>query len=180
MKKILVFLFGLTMLFGFTSCVTEVQAQDDTYFDGEVDATVVISYGTPYIVNDLIEYYVYRGWYYYPYWIGDSYYFHRYRRPLPPEHFGSWYRPIPRNHVYHRPPHHPRHNIHHRPHSPRPGHRPAQAPQHRQHTPNINNNRGGRPQGGMHRGPQGGRPHGNMGGRPSGSHGSSTRMGGRR
>ena len=175
MKKILVFLMGLVMLLSLSSCVTAVHAQDDTYFDGEVDATVVISYGTPYIVNGLIEYYAYRGWYYYPCWTGDSYYFHRYRRPLPPEHFRTWYRPIPRNHVYHRPPHHNRHDIHHRPHSPRPNHRPAQAPQHRQHTPNINNNRGG-----MHKGPQGGRPHGNMGGRPSGSHGSSTRMGGRR
>ena len=160
MKKILLFLVGVAMSLSLTSCVTAVHAQDDIYSDGEVDATVVISYGTPYIVNGLIEYYAYRGWYYYPCWTGDSYYFHRYRRPLPSEHFRTWYRPIPRNHVYHRP------------HNPRPYHRPAQVPQHRKHTPNINNNRGGRP--------QGGRPHGNMGGRPSGSHGSSTRMGGRR
>ena len=179
MKKILVFLMGLLISLSLSSCVTTVHAQDDTYFDGEVDATVVISYGTPFIVNDMIEYYLYRGWYYYPYWIGDSYYFHRYRRPLPPEHFHNWYRPIPRNHVYHRPHHQPRHDVRHRSHNPRPDHMPSQIPQHRQHTPNINNNR--RPQsGGMHRSPQGGRSHGNMGGRPFGGHRSNTRIGSRR
>ena len=106
MKKITVILMGLIMIFGLSSCVTAVHAQDDAYFDGEVDATVVISYGKPYIVNDMIEYYFYRGWYYYPHWINDSYYFHRYRRPLPRGAFYDWYRPIPaQRQRYHRPGH---------------------------------------------------------------------------
>ena len=170
MKKITGFLMGLAMLFSLSSCVTAVHAQDDTYFDGEVDASIVITYGTPFIVNDMIEYYIYRGWYYYPYWINNSYYFHRYRRPLPPEHFHSWYRPIPRHYhhprpdVHRRPPHHNRPDVHHRPHNNRPVSRPSQ-PHNRPHN-NI--------------GTHGGGHHGNMGGRPSGGHRSSTRMGGRR
>lgn len=117
MKKITVILMGLIMVFGLSSCVTAVHAQDDAYFDGEVDATVVISYGKPYVVNDMIEYYFYRGWYYYPSWVNDSYYFHRYRRPLPRGAFYDWYKPIPaQRQKYHRPGHGyyhkytPRHN----------------------------------------------------------------------
>lgn len=117
MKKITEFLMGLAMLFSFPSCVTAVHAQDDAYFDGEADVSVIVTYGTPYIVNGMIEYYLYKGWYYYPCWTNDSYYFHRYRRPLPPEHFHSWYRPIPaQRQKYHRPGHGyyhkytPRHN----------------------------------------------------------------------
>ena len=166
MKKITGFLMGLAMLFSLTSCVTEVHAQDDTYFDGEADVSVIVTYGTPYIVNGMIEYYIYRGWYYYPYWTNDSYYFHRYRRPLPSEHFRDWYRPIPRHYhhprpdAHRRPPHHNRPDVHHRPH----GSRPSQPSR--------------RPSNSI--GTHGGGHHGNMGGRPSGGHRSSTRMGGRR
>ena len=117
MKKITVILMGLIMVFGLSSCVTAVHAQDDAYFDGEVDATIVISYGKPCIVNDMIEYYFYRGWYYYPSWANNSYYFHRYRRPLPRGAFYDWYKPIPaQRQKYHRPGHGyyhkytPRHN----------------------------------------------------------------------
>lgn len=117
MKKITGFLMGLAMLFSLSSCVTAVHAQDDAYFDGEADVSVIVTYGTPYIVNGMIEYYLYRGWYYYPCWTNDSYYFHRYRRPLPLEHFRDWYRPIPTQRLkYHRPGHGyyhkyvPRHN----------------------------------------------------------------------
>lgn len=166
MKKITGFLMGLAMLFSLSSCVTAVHAQDDTYFDGEADVSVIVTYGTPYIVNGMIEYYLYKGWYYYPYWTNDSYYFHRYRRPLPPEHFHSWYRPIPRHYhhprpdVHRRPPHHNRPDVHHRPHGSRPS-QPSRRP---------SNNIGTHVEG----------HHGNMGGRPFGGHRSSTRMGGRR
>ena len=145
---------GLAMLLSLTSCVTAVHAQDDTYFDGEADVSVIVTYGTPYIVNGMIEYYIYRGWYYYPYWINDSYYFHRYRRPLPPEHFHSWYRPIPRHYhhprpdAHRRPPHHNRPDVHHRPHGSRPS-LPSRRPSN-----NI--------------GTHGGGHHGNTGVRPSG------------
>ena len=103
MKKIIVFLTTLIMCVTLSSCVTTVHAQDDAYFDGEVDATIVISYGKPYVVNNMIEYYFYRGWYYYPRWTDNSYYFHRYRRPLPSGVFYDWYRPIPAQRLkYHR------------------------------------------------------------------------------
>ena len=112
MKKILSFLIALTLSLSLSSCVATVQAQDDVY-DGEVDATVVITYGTPILNADgLVMYYMYRNWYYYPYWVNDRYYFHRYRRVLPPEHFGSWYRPVPREHFNHRPPHDAPHRHH--------------------------------------------------------------------
>ena len=117
MKNIITFLTVLIMCATLSSCVTTVHAQDDAYFDGEVDATIVISYGKPYVVNNMIEYYFYRGWYYYPRWTDNSYYFHRYRRPLPSGVFYDWYRPIPAQRLkYHRPVHGyyhkyvPRHN----------------------------------------------------------------------
>lgn len=143
MKKIAVFLIGLVMSLGLSSCVTTVQAEDGVYNDG-IDVTVVVRYGTPVFVDDMIAYYVYNGWYYYPYYIGNRYYFHRYSRVLPPERLGHRYRPIPRDYR------HPRPDAHHRPGHVRPdaGHRPAPQSQNRRSTPNINNNRGGRPQGG--------------------------------
>lgn len=144
------------MSISLSSCVTTVSAQDDV-FDGEVDATVVVSYGTPYIYNGMIEYYFYRGWYYYPYCVNNNYYFHRYRRVLPSPHFYDWYKPIPRDRIHPR----PHHNApHHRPHAapPRPHHnnhggnmhRPPSRPNHhgggmnnRPHNPPRSSTRGG-------------------------------------
>jgi hypothetical protein len=171
MKKIIVFLMGLAMIFSLTSCVTAVHAQDDTYFDGEVDATIVISYGTPIIVDDMIAYYTYRGWYYYPYWVNNTYYFHRYRRPLPPNHFHDWYRPIPRSYHFPRPDarhHHMRSSTYHSHQVHR--HQPAG-----RHGHNNIGTHTGRPHGNF-----GGRPSGNMGGRPSGGHHRGGGLGGRR
>lgn len=156
MKKIFSFLVALAMSISLSSCVTTVSAQDDV-FDGEVDATVVVSYGTPYIYNGMIEYYYYRGWYYYPYCVNNNYYFHRYRRVLPSPHFYDWYKPIPRDRIHPR----PHHNApHHRPHAapPRPHHnnhggnmhRPPSRPNHhgggmsnRPHNPPRSSTRGG-------------------------------------
>ena len=154
MKKITAILLGLFISFSFMSCATTVYAHDDTYSDGEVDATVVISYGTPYIVNNMIEYYVYKGWYYYPHWVNDSYYFHRYRRPLPRGAFYNWYRPIPKSY------HHP---------SPKQRyHRPEHGYYHK-YTPRHNNI-----------GTHVRRPHGHMNMRPNTSGHNRPRMGGRR
>jgi hypothetical protein len=116
MKKIFGFLVALAMSISLSSCITAVSAQDDRY-NGEVDASVVVSYGTPVLNTDgLIIYYVYRDWYYYPYYIDNRYYFHRYRRVLPPNDFSRRYKPIPRERFHPRP--------HHRPHvvPPRPNH----------------------------------------------------------
>ena len=167
MKKIFGFLVALAMSISLSSCVTTVSAQDDV-FDGEVDATVVISYGTPIFVDDAIAYYIYRGWYYYPYWVNDSYYFHRYRRPLAQGAFRDWYRPIPRGY------HNPRPSVH------RPRIRYTKPGMYRHHNKHI-----GRPTQTPRRpshniGTHERRPQENMGSRPSGGHRSSTRMSGRR
>ena len=132
MKKIFGFLVALAMSISLSSCVTTAIAQDDVFDDG-VNTTVIISYGTPYLNDDgLIMYYYYRGWYYYPYYIGDRYCFHRYRRVLPPQHFSNWYRPIPRGHFHQRP-----HSHHHRHVAPsRPIHHGGGM--HRPHNPNMN------------------------------------------
>lgn len=146
MKKIFSFLVALAMSISLSSCVTTVSAQDDV-FDGEVDATVVVSYGTPYIYNGMIEYYFYRGWYYYPYCVNNNYYFHRYRRVLPSPHFYDWYKPIPRDRIHPR----PHHNApHHRPHATPP------RPHHNNHGGNIHN-RPSRPN--HHSGGMSNRPH---------------------
>jgi hypothetical protein len=155
MKKIILFLMGLAMLFSLSSCVTAVHAQDDAYINDNADATVIISYGTPVYVDNMIAYYAYRGWYYYPYWINNSYYFHRYRRPLIP----GTYKPMPREYrhtmtnTHRRPPHSTKPHIYHNQ-SPR---RPSY---------NI----------GTHMN----RPHNNMGGKPSGGHHRGDGLGGRR
>lgn len=143
MKKIFSFLVALAMSISLSSCVATVSAQDDMY-NGEVDATVVISYGTPVLnAEGFIMYYTYRGWYYYPYYINGDYYFHRYRRVLPPNDFNRWYRPIPRERFHPRPHHSaPYHKPHAAP--PRPHHHHG-GNMHRPHTPN--NHHGGN----MHR-----------------------------
>ena len=139
MKKIFSFLVALAMSISLSSCVATVSAQDDMY-NGEVDATVVISYGTPVLnAEGFIMYYTYRGWYYYPYYINGDYYFHRYRRVLPPNDFNRWYRPIPRDRFHPRP-HHSA--PHHRPHATpsRPNHG---GNMHRPHNPQRSSTRGG-------------------------------------
>ena len=116
MKKIMSLLMGLVISLSLTSCITA-QASEDLYSE-EMDARVIIALGTPVFVDDMIAYYVYNGWYYYPYWVGDRYCLHKHRRPLSPRHFGSWYKPIPKNHHYrpipntYRPPRHDRFSSH--------------------------------------------------------------------
>ena len=179
----MLFLMGLAMSIGLTSCVTTAQASDDLY-DEDTNVNVVISYGTPIIVDDMIAYYYYRGWYYYPHWVGDTYYFHRYRRVLPPDRFGGWYRPIPRH--FHRPNgiHHPNPPRHHndrmRPHIDNNRRMGQPSNHHNRPTPNIN--RGGN----MHRGGSIGnsrpmvQPRSSTRNSNGGGHFGGSRMGGRR
>ena len=116
MKKIIVFLTTLIMCITLSSCVTTAQASSEGSYD-DVDVSVVVSYGTPYILNGMIEYYLYDGWYYYPYWRNNSYYFHRYSSPLPRHRYYRWHRPIPRDYRYIAPStrhHRPRHGYYHK------------------------------------------------------------------
>ena len=177
MKKLMTLLVGLTMVFSLTSCVTTAQAQ---MIDEDVDATLVIRYGTPYYdAEGLLLYFLYNDLYYYPYYFSDGWYFRYYSRPLHP----GYYRPVPRD-FYTRRPYHTPHYRHHsappRPrynnilrrggshgtHQPSHGNRPSQPSQHRHGTYN-----------------NGTRPHAGMGNRPASPPRSSTRsshMGGRR
>lgn len=186
MKKIIGILAALAMCFTLTSCVTTAQAQiDNVYDDVEVSASVVIAHGNP-VFDELnrVLYYIYDGWYYYPYVYGDGYVFYRYRHLLPRAYYYDRFRPLPRDfhrHVpysnrrsYHmtRPPRH--NNGHHM--TPPSNHGSV----HRHSTPHMNNGHSNmqRPHNsGMNRpqqprsstrtiqGPRGNSNHGRMGGR---------------
>lgn len=98
MKKYLsILLIGLMCMLC-TSCVTSTYAETGI---GDEDVQIVIRYGTPYYYNNTLAYYIYDGYYFYPYRYNNVWRFHRYSRPLPP----------PRHH-YRRPPH-PHNNWHH-------------------------------------------------------------------
>lgn len=85
MKKfILSFLFSIEIMFSFSSCAVYGQDVVLTTNDEDVDVSLVIRYGTPYYYEGSLLYYLYDGWYYYPYLRGDYYYYYRYSRPLPP------------------------------------------------------------------------------------------------
>jgi len=85
MKKfILSLLFGIGILFSMGSCAAYAQDVVITSDGEDVDVSLVIRYGTPYYYEGSLLYYLYDGWYYYPYLRGDYYYYYRYSRPLPP------------------------------------------------------------------------------------------------
>lgn len=119
MKKVFSFIITFVMCLSLTSCVTTAEAQTDGVYvstDG-VDVDVIITYGTPYYNTDgLLLYYIYRNYYYYPFYTADRWYFRAYSRPL------RYARPYPRDFYRHRPP-----VNHGRPHDARPprdNHRP--------------------------------------------------------
>lgn len=102
-----------------TSCVTSTYAETSV---GDEDVQIVIRYGTPYYYDNTLAYYIYDGYYFYPYRYNNTWRFHRYSRhdyrrpPLPRHnnghrHFGN-YSQHPRNNGMSRPSR-PSHN--HRP-----------------------------------------------------------------
>ena len=102
MKKLFVFLVGLVAVFTLTSCVSTAYAQsDDVYTSENVNVKMVITYGTPFIVDDMIMYYVYNGCYYYPYWTNGMYCLHVYRYPITMDYYRRYYRPVPRDFYRH-------------------------------------------------------------------------------
>lgn len=94
-RKLFTILFALIAVFSLTSCITTAEAQTGVVPDVEM----AITYGTPYIVNDMIEYYLYKNLYYYPFYINGSWYYRVYSRPLVtyPRHW----RPAPRHYRFH-------------------------------------------------------------------------------
>ena len=73
-KKLLLI---LSLAFIFSSCAI---TTDETL--PTVD--VVVRYGTPYYYDNILTYYRYNGWYYYPYYRGRTMYYHRFDRPVRP------------------------------------------------------------------------------------------------
>ena len=157
MKKVLFAIATLFVCLMFTSCVTSVSAQDDLY--GTTETTimtdnaqieVVITYGTPYIIDGLVQYYIYNNLYYYPYYYRNHFYWRMYRSPLLT--YPSYWRPMPRAYWYRGGRfYHPRNfdrrhynnvirNNHHRPYYDRNG-RGVQNHRYDRHKPNHNNNR---------------------------------------
>jgi len=123
MKKVFSFIITLVMCLSLTSCVTTAEAQTDGVYvstDG-VDVDVIITYGTPYYdAEGLLLYYIYRNYYYYPFYTADRWYFRAYSRPL------RYVRPYPRDFYRHRP-----HVNHGRPY----------VGSHNNHRPNVGNHR---------------------------------------
>lgn len=100
MKQIKYFLLMLVMACSLTSCVSAYamyDTQDEMYTTTDVTYMTVVTYGAPYYYDGVISYYLYNGWYYYPYWWNDCWYFYPHRHV---QHLGYRY--------------HPRH--HHKPH----------------------------------------------------------------
>ena len=121
MKKVLIsILIAMMSVFTLTSCVTTVEAQDGVYTTAVIDVDdieMAIVYGTPYIVNGVVLYYLYNNLYYYPYYSRGYYYYHVYARPL--ARYPHHWRPVARNHWF-------RDGHYHNPHgfAGRGGHRP--------------------------------------------------------
>lgn len=102
------FLIGIVFAIGcmsLVSCVTSVSAQDDMYGSTEAvvvndnaQIEVVITYGTPYIIDGLVQYYIYNDLYYYPYYYRNHFYWRMYRSPLLT--YPRYWRPMPRAYWY--------------------------------------------------------------------------------
>lgn len=106
--NILFFLFSVFSISSMTSCGTMLATTqyDDIYTDIDnvnVDVRVIFRYGTPYYYNGILNYYVYDGIYWYPFWYENMWYFRPYRRPYrlgyippyrgwrPPVYYRGWY-----------------------------------------------------------------------------------------
>ena len=102
MKKLVILIFAMMLsLFSVTSCVTTVEAQDEVYTSVVIsadDIEMAITYGTPYMLNGSVLYYIYNNLYYYPFYTGGYYYYRVYSRPL--VRYPSYWRPLPRNHWF--------------------------------------------------------------------------------
>ena len=121
MKKVLTALMIIVLSLTQMSCISSVYAQDDMYPIEEADVVrsnvnieLVIRYGTPYIVDGLVQYYLYEGLYYYPYYLRDYFYYRVYRAPL--YYYPRYWRPVPRaywfrNGNFYRPQRYDRHHF---------------------------------------------------------------------
>ena len=104
-RKLFICLIALLMMFSINSCetYTYVTTQDDIYVETEVDVVrsdvsfdIIIRYGTPYYMDGVLLYYLYRDIYYYPFYYNNYWYVRAYRRPF--THFDT--KPYFRPHKY--------------------------------------------------------------------------------
>ena len=82
-----------------TSCAASTYAETVVY---DEDVQIVIHYGTPYYYGNTLAYYIYNGYYFYPYRYNNTWRFHRYSRPLPPPRHHYRRPPLPHNNNGHR------------------------------------------------------------------------------
>ena len=152
-KFLSVIFISLITLNSLSSCETTYAATttDDmystSYYDDAVTVNIIMEYGTPYYIDGILQYYLYRNLYYYPYYYNNVMYFRSFYRPLPPRHHYNFGRPH-RGDLrfgHHRPDgHRPNgHNPGHIPeHKPNPGHNPG----HSNHNPNVDRHHNVQPQ----------------------------------
>ena len=99
MKKYLTILFIGLICMLCTSCVTSTYAETSVC---DEDIQIVIRYGTPYYYGSTLAYYIYDGYYFYPYRYNNSWRFHRYSKPLPPPRYHHRRPPLPHYNNGHR------------------------------------------------------------------------------
>lgn len=114
---------SLMTLGSLSSCETTYASTityDDMYYENDyASIDIILTYGTPYYLDGVLQYYIYRNLYYYPFYYNDIMYFRSFYRPLPPRHHYVFGRPHRGDvgfghHRGHRPPHNGNHG--------RPGH----------------------------------------------------------
>lgn len=104
MKKLIFnLIFGLMIIFSFSSCGTAmytttqediyVEAQTDVVRQSNIDFNIVIRYGTPYYYNRTLLYYLYNNLYYYPFYYNNYWYVRVYRKPFNHVHYRPYFRP---------------------------------------------------------------------------------------
>lgn len=126
MKKLLItFAIGAITFLSLESCALGAYAESEIPIND--DESLIIRLGTPYYYEGSILYYMYDGWYYYPYTLGGRHYYYRYAKP----------RPLPRHSHHATPRRHDRPNTHNSWHGrPNVGHGHTQ-PHHHQHHGNM-------------------------------------------
>lgn len=133
MKFLSVLFISIMTLGILSSCETTYAATytDDMYYPYDPEyasVNMILEYGVPYYLNGVLQYYIYRDLYYYPFYYNDIMYFRTFYRPLPPNHHYNFGRPH-------------RGDVgfgHHRPHRPHNGVRPHN----NNHRPNGNHHGG--------------------------------------
>ena len=122
---------------------------DDMYYENDyASIDIIVTYGTPYYLDGVLQYYIYRNLYYYPFYYNDIMYFRSFYRPLPPRHHYNFGRPHRGDigfghHRGHRPSHNGNHggpgHDNHKPHGNHGGqHQPGHS-NHGQHQPGHSN-----------------------------------------